>query len=110
MICDLGDVVVVPFPFVDITAEKRRPSLVLSRRSFNRSHEHAICAMITTASRTHWPSDIAIADLDAAGLPRPCVVRFKLFTLPNTMILRRAGALARPDRDNILTGERAILL
>ena len=83
MICDLGDVVVVPFPFVDVAAEKRRPSLVLSRRTFNRSSGHSICAMITTAGRTRWPSDVTIDDLAAAGLPRACVVRWKLFTLPS---------------------------
>lgn len=109
MICDLGDVVVVPFPFVDVAAEKRRPSVVLSRQAFNESHGHSICAMITTASRTNWPSDVVIADLDAAGLPRSCVVRFKLFTLPNAIILRRAGALAEQDRSKIVAAARAIM-
>lgn len=110
MICDLGDVVVVPFPFVDIAAEKRRPSVVLSHQEFNKSNGHSICAMVTTAGRTNWPSDIEIADLAAAGLARPCVVRFKLFTLPNTIILRRAGSLADADRKNFVSAARAILL
>lgn len=110
MVCDLGDVVVVPFPFVDVAAEKRRPSLILSRQQFNRSNGHSICAMITTAGHTTWPSDITIADLNMAGLPRPCVVRFKLFTLPNAIILRRAGALAEPDRDKVFAGAHTIFL
>jgi mRNA interferase MazF len=83
---------------------------VLSRQAFNRSNGHSVCAMITTATRSNWPSDIAIVDLAAAGLLRPCVVRWKLFTLPNVIILRRAGALAESDRDNVLTAARAILL
>lgn len=110
MICDLGDVVVVPFPFVDIAGEKRRPSVVLSRQAFNQSNGHSICAMITSASQTNWSSDIVIDDLGAAGLRRPCVVRFKLFTLPNAIILRRAGALAEHDRDNVFIAARAIFL
>ena len=109
MICDLGDVVVVPFPFVDIAAEKRRPSIVLSRQAFNETNGHSICAMITTAARTIWPSDITIVDLDAAGLPRSCVVRFKLFTLPNAIILRRAGKLAEQDRDKVIAAARTIM-
>ena len=109
MICDLGDVVVVPFPFVDAAAEKRRPSLILSRERFNRTSGHSICAMITTASQTRWPSDIAIRDLVAAGLPRPCVVRWKLFTLPNEIILKRTGKLGNPDRNNVIDAARAIL-
>jgi mRNA interferase MazF len=109
VICDLGDVVVVPFPFVDAAAEKRRPSLILSRQLFNQSSGHSICAMITTATRIHWQSDIAIDDLGAAGLPRPCVVRWKLFTLPNESILKRAGKLASSDYDKIVSAARAIL-
>jgi hypothetical protein len=66
--------------------------------------------MITTAGRTNWPSDITIADLRTAGLPRPCVVRFKLFTLPNAIIVRLAGTLGQSDRDKVFTGARAIFL
>jgi mRNA-degrading endonuclease toxin of MazEF toxin-antitoxin module len=101
VICDFGDVVVVPFPFVDLAADKRRPSLILSHTTFNGSHRHSICAMITTAARSKWPSDVAIEDLKLAGLNRPCVVRWKLFTLPNDLILRRTGKLAAGDRDSI---------
>ena len=93
MICDRGDVAVVPFPFVEMKAEKRRPALVLSSAAFNRSNGHSIFAMITTAARSIWASDISISDLKSAGLNRPCVLRWKVFTLPNEIILRRAGRL-----------------
>ncbi len=109
MICDLGDVVVVPFPFVDVAADKRRPSLILSRQSFNQTSGHSICAMITTAGRIRWQSDIAIDDLNMAGLQRPCVVRWKLFTLPNDVILKKAGMLSEPDRNKIVGACREIL-
>ena len=109
MICDFGDVVVVPFPFVDLAAEKRRSSLIRSHATFNVSHGHSICAMITAAARSNWPNDIAIADLKLAGLNRPCVVRWKLFTLPNDFILRRAGRLVSGDRDKVGSIARNIL-
>jgi mRNA interferase MazF len=109
VICDFGDVVVVPFPFVALAAEKRRPSLVLSHATFNNSHGHSVCAMITTAAGSNWPSDIAIKDLKPAGLNRPCVIRWKLFTLPNGYILRRAGKLGPADQDNVASATRHIL-
>ena len=109
MICDLGDVVVLPFPFVDVAAQKRRPLLILSRKSFNQASGQVICAMITTAARTRWQNDIVIDDLKSAGLPRPCVVRWKLFTLPNETILRRAGRLGQRDRDAVEETLRAIM-
>lgn len=109
MICDPGDVVVVPFPFVDVVAEKRRPSLILSQRHFNRESGHSICAMITTATRTRWTSDIAISDLTTAGLRRPCVIRWKLFTLPNEIILKRAGKLCELDCNSVAAAARTIV-
>src|ERR1700681_498631 len=109
VICDFGDVVVVPFPFVDFAAEKRRPSLILSFAAFNTAHGHSVCAMITTAAGSKWPSDIAVEGLKPAGLNRPCFIRWKLFTLPNDFILRRAGRLASRDRDHIASVARTIL-
>jgi len=109
VICDFGDVVVVPFPFVDLAAEKRRPSLILSHSTFNGSQGHSICAMITTGSGSKWPSDIAIDDWKPAGLNRPCIVRWKPFTLPNNLILRCAGKLAVHDQNKVVSSARSIL-
>ncbi|MCX5768139.1 MAG: type II toxin-antitoxin system PemK/MazF family toxin [Gemmatimonadetes bacterium] len=93
-----GDVVVVPFPFTERASAKRRPALVCSSREFNLHSSHLVLAMITTATHTPWPGDVTIRDLDAAGLPGASTVRWKLFTLDRSLVLRRLGALAAPDR------------
>jgi len=97
---DRWDVVVVPFPFSEKAAEKRRPALVLSDRSFN-SAGHTVLAMITTRGHHPWPGDCRLEDHDEVGLPRPCLVRLKLFTLDNRVILRRIGRLSDPDRKGV---------
>ncbi|MGE5345646.1 MAG: type II toxin-antitoxin system PemK/MazF family toxin [Acidithiobacillales bacterium] len=97
MTCDVWDVVVVPFPFSERAATKRRPALVLSRKPFNAAG-HTVLAMITTQAHRPWPGDTPVHDLSAAGLPLPCIVRLKLFTLDNRLILRRIGALSPSDR------------
>lgn len=96
MICDPGDVVVVPFPFSERPGSKRRPALALSYRRFNEAG-HTVLCMITTGGRSAWPGDVEIGELDTAGLPRPCIVRLKLFTLDNRLILRKAGRLGAAD-------------
>lgn len=98
MICDRYDTVLVPFPFTDIPVIKRRPALVLSGPQFNRANASTVVAMITTAKATSWPSDIVISDRTSANLPQNCVVRWRLATIPNTLLLRRLGALAPLDR------------
>ena len=93
-----GDIVVVPFPFTDRSAVKRRPALVCSSEDFNRNSGHVVLAMVTTAAHSRWPGDVPICDLAPTGLPAPSVVRWKLFTLDAALVLRRAGALSADDR------------
>ena len=90
------DVVVVPFPFTDQSAAKRRPALIVSSASFNKTHEQSTLAMITSAG-SDWPSDVTIQDWREAGLTVPCKVRFKLFTLDSTLIVRKIGTLSKRD-------------
>ena len=62
------DVVVVPFPFTNKSATKRRPALILSSEQFNSVISHSVMAMITSVSQTSWLLDIVIQDLQSAGL------------------------------------------
>jgi mRNA interferase MazF len=96
VICDRWDVVVVPFPFSDKAAEKRRPALVLSNTTFNAAG-HTVLAMITTRGHRPWPGDCTLKNYSEAGLPLPCLVRLKLFTLDNRVVLRRLGRLSDAD-------------
>lgn len=96
------DVIVVPFPFTDISTTKRRPALVLSDADhFNRHIGQSVLAMITSAKNSDWPLDVEISDLDSAGLTAASVVRMKLFTLDDRLIIRRAGHLAAKDRKHV---------
>lgn len=92
------DVVVVPFPFSDSAAAKRRPALVITHTAFNRSSQHCVLAMITSAGQTRWPGDLPISELEATGLTQPCCVRLKLFTLDQRLVLQRIGSLAAADQ------------
>ena len=100
MICEQWDTVVVPFPFLEKPVTKRRPSLVISTNESNRENGHLILAMITSSVLNPWPSDCVIADFEGAGLNVPCRVRWKVFTLPNDLIVQRLGTMALPDRSS----------
>ena len=96
MTCEPLDVVVVPFPFTDRDASRRRPALVVLSQSFHTRHRQLILAMITSAG-TGWPSDVSIRRWQEAGLHVPCKVRLKLFTLDGDRIVRRIGKLSEED-------------
>ena len=90
---DPFDIVVVPFPYADRLAEKRRPALVISNRKLA-VHGLIWVAMITSADNEAWSSDIAITDLKRAGLPAPSVVRAaKIACIEPGRIDRRIGRL-----------------
>jgi mRNA interferase MazF len=90
---DAFDIVVVPFPYADRLAEKRRPALLVSNRRLA-THGVVWVAMITSADNESWSSDVAIADLARAGLPAPSVVRpAKIACLDPERIDRRIGTL-----------------
>ncbi len=108
MICDPWDVVVVPFPFTERATGKRRPALILSRKSFNRSG-HSVMAMITSTGHHPWPGDTQLGGFRDAGLRVPCAVRLKIFTLDNRLILKRAGKLSVADCRNTRRNIRANL-
>ena len=91
------DVVVLPFPYADRLAEKRRPGVVVSKTALARDHGIVWVAMITSAANAGWGCDIEVADGPETGLTAPSVIRpWKLATVDVGRIVRIAGRL-RPN-------------
>ena len=99
------DVVVVPFPYSDQLAEKRRPALVVSNERLHRDGFVWI-VMITGAGKERRTGDLPVRDLAAAGLPGASMVRTsKIATIEPNRIVRRIGSLAKSERTAV---ERAV--
>ena len=96
-----GDVVDVPFPFIDSPGIKLRPALVLSERSFNETSGAIVLMMVTSAERSHWDTDIELEDWRSAGLRKASIVRWKMFTLDEQLVVSRRGSLTERDRRKI---------
>jgi len=74
------------------------------------SSGHSVLAMITSAANAPWPLDVPIAHGAKAGLRAASVVRMKLFTLDERLILRRIGALASADRNRLAESIAQLML
>jgi mRNA interferase MazF len=94
-------VVTVPFPFTDRNSLKRRPALVISNEIYQKQNHHCVLTMITSAKQSRWHDDITIEDLKQAGLPGPSMVRFKIFSLDERLILRKLGELSNKDQQEV---------
>ncbi len=101
MVCDPGEVAIVPFPFSDKAETKNRPALVVSERAFN-ERGNTVMAMITSSVHDPWLGDTEIREFRNVGLSVPCKVRLKLFTLDNRLIHRISGRLSSADQNAVL--------
>lgn len=102
------DVVVVPFPYSDRLAEKRRPALIVSATRLEQELGRVWVAMITSDRATRQRGDAVIGDLAAAGLPAASIMRGnKLATIDADRVIRRAGSLAQTDREASIAALRS---
>src|ERR1700722_1978483 len=94
-------VLVVPFPFTDKDYAKKRPAVVISREEYQKHTHHCVLAMITSAKQSQWKVDITIQDLEVTGLPGLSIIRPKLFTLDERLILGTLGELSTRDKEAV---------
>ena len=93
--------IVVPFPYSERLAEKRRPALVVSSEALA-SEGLLWVAMITGAGKRLRAGDIAVANLAVASLPGPSMIRTsKIATIEPSRVLRIVGQLAKSERAGV---------
>ncbi len=94
-----GDVVLVAFPFTDLTATKVRPALVVSPAPYHRATPDVLLAAISSVLPTRpLASDVVVRRSDpefaATGLKCASVILCgKLFTMERRLLLRSLGRL-----------------
>ena len=94
-----GDVVVVPFPFSDLSQTKRRPALILAVLP---GDDCILCQITTRGARDRDCIALDAGDFGQGSLHRPSNVRpNRLFTADKGMILRRVGNLKPQKLDEV---------
>ena len=103
-----GDIVLVSFPFTDLTSSKRRPALIISPDSFNVAGEDLVMAAITSQIMND-PDAIQLSGGDFAEgrLPKKSTVKTtKLFTMHTSLIVKKVCVLKREKMDEVLRSVR----
>ncbi len=99
---DFGDLVLVPFPFTDQTASKKRPAAVVSSADYHRHRHDLIIVAVTSQVRPAVAlGEVTIAKWQAAGLLKPSVVKPVVATVDRALVLRKFGRLHDDDRDAV---------
>jgi mRNA interferase MazF len=101
-----GDVVLVPFPFTDLSAVKQRPALVVSPDRLNKVRPDLVVAAITSQIPDALSDDevrLSDTDLGTGGLPKPSIVKLgKIFTIHRGLIRKKLGHVPPRTLEGIL--------
>lgn len=90
-----GDIVLLPYPFTDLSGQKARPALVISSDKFNQNNQDAVFIFIT---KTEYKSpfdlriDITDSSFKSTGLRAASTFRTsKIMTLQKSLARVRLG-------------------
>lgn len=101
-----GDIVLVTFPFSDLSDQKIRPALVTAKAEFN---NFILCQITSKSYSSKQAIQIEAADFAQGSLPITSYVRpDKLFTADTSIIRRSVGTLTQTKRDFILSSIREL--
>ncbi|HJH31329.1 MAG TPA: type II toxin-antitoxin system PemK/MazF family toxin [Methanosarcinaceae archaeon] len=86
-----GDVVVIPFPFSDLSASKRRPALVVADLGGN---DVILCQITSVARNDRFSIPLTRSDFNEGKLKLESRIRpNRLFTADRSIIEYKAGTL-----------------
>ncbi|MCB0376512.1 MAG: type II toxin-antitoxin system PemK/MazF family toxin [Sinomicrobium sp.] len=101
-----GDIAIIAFPFSDLSGTKKRPALILSNATVNKTGDY-LMVQITSKLRNDVLS-LRIAENDymnATLLPLPSCIRLhKLFLLNERLIMTKYTALTPEFMDVVKKG------
>jgi len=84
-----GDIILIPFPFSDLSGTKSRPAVILIE-----TDEDITVAFITTQIKWSTEFDILLYPSDLNGLKKVSLIRLnKLATLDKDLVIGRLGSL-----------------
>jgi mRNA interferase MazF len=90
-----GDVVVVPFPFSDLSAAKRRPALVIAALT---GDDVLLCQITSKATADNYALPLTPKDFASGNLRQDSHIRpNRIFTADTNIVLYRAGVI-QPDK------------
>ena len=91
-----GDLVLIPVPFTDLSAQKRRPVIVISSDAYNRRGlDLIVVAMTSNPGTSQYSFQIVSSDLVQGALNRPGLVRVdKIYTLAQSLVVKKFGKVS----------------
>ena len=95
-----GDVVVIPFPFSDLSQSKRRPALIIAPLE---GDDAILCQITSKTIKDIYAISIDDSDFDSGSLKQSGNIRpNRLFTADSHIILYRAGHIKNDKLNQVI--------
>lgn len=102
-----GDIVVVPFPFSDLSQAKRRPALVVCSLA---GFDLILCQITSRLMKDQYSISLNDADFMEGSLKQPSNVRpNRIFTADSQIILYKIGTLKKSKLGEVIDKIIAII-
>jgi len=94
------DIILVPFPFTDLSQSKKRPALIMSPNEYNFGKDVIIAFITSNLNIEPKIGDYNILDWQNSNLPKPSIIRMKFATIDKAIIIKTLGKLVANDATN----------
>jgi mRNA interferase MazF len=108
--CSFGDIVLVPFPFTDQSATKKRPAVVVSSSAYHHERPDLIIMAVTSQARpTPAFGEVPVKTWQSAGLLKLSVIKPVITTIQASLVIRKLGRLKEEDQQALRRAMSVIL-
>jgi len=95
-----GDIVVIPFPFTDLSGNKKRPAFVAADLG---GDDIIVCQITSKSKSDSFALPLSARDFISGGLPVDSFIRpNKLFTADKNIILSSAGHISEDKIHDVI--------
>ncbi len=96
-----GEIILVNFPFTDLSSAKKRPAVIISNDSYNNERDDVILLAITSQMRKFQDfGSVAISNWKEAGLPKESLFKPLIATIDKNNISKKLGIIS--DYDSLM--------
>jgi len=95
-----GDIVVVPFPFSDLSTSKRRPALVLADLT---GKDIILCQITSQFNKDQYAIELINSDFESGNLKEKSNIRpSRIFTADKGIILYKVGSIVSQKFNEVI--------
>lgn len=98
------DILLVPFPFSDLSGNKVRPVLVVSKDEFNKySGDVIVCGITSNITKDSYSVKINNKNLDEGHLTVDCCIKIEnILKVDKKLLIKKIGKLRKQDFHGVL--------